>query len=117
MIEKRKNMRNRTYLGGCIQFNHDLSTMDCLIRNLSNEGAKLIYTNSVTVPGEFDLQITAKGYSRRARVVWRRKDEAGVEFIDNTANIIPINTDLARRLRASEARNATLKNRIEELQS
>ena len=115
MIEKRRIARNRTYLGGKMVFNHSSSTMDCLVRNLNADGAKLVYSNSVTIPGEFELQITQVGTSKRALVIWRRENETGVVFVDKSASVIPIGGDLARRLRAAEARNASLSRRIEQL--
>ncbi len=68
MIERRKFPRSRTYLGGTMHFNHGFSSMDCLIRDLSDEGARLIFTNSVAVPGKFDLPMTQDGITHHVRM-------------------------------------------------
>ena len=116
MSDQRKSVRGRSYLGGTMMFNHGYSTMDCLVLNLSRSGAKLTFTNTVTVPGEFDLTIEQKGGSRKARMIWRRQDEVGVKFIEDDASM-PVSLEWARRLRAAEAKNHALRLRIEALTS
>ena len=78
MIERRKSVRNKTYLGGTIAFNSHRSTMDCLIRNMSPGGAKIVFTHTPTIPDRFDLEIACKDLGYDARIVWRLADEAGV---------------------------------------
>jgi hypothetical protein len=117
MLEKRRTTRSRRYYGGTIIFNHQFSTMDCLIRNLSKDGAKLEFSNTVTVPGEFDIIIKQDAQSYRARMIWRRENEAGVKFINDNATVIPMPLAWARRLRDLETKNAAQIRRIEELTS
>jgi hypothetical protein len=112
MQERRKLARNRTFLGGVIAFNHRSSTMDCLVRNLSAEGAKISFNNTAAVPGEFDLLIKQKGCSLRARLVWRQAGEAGITFMNESVAGAPIPLDWARRLRDCEADNAALRRRL-----
>jgi hypothetical protein len=114
-MERRKTPRLRTLFGGVIAFNKRSSTMDCLVRNFSGDGAKVTFTNTITVPDEFDLTIQRKETSYRARMVWRDRDEAGVVFLDPSAAKAPIPLDWARRLRDCEAQNAALKRRVAEL--
>lgn len=55
--------------------------MNCIIRNLSDGGAKLEVEKVVGVPNSFDL--FARGIDPRAcRVVWRALRELGVQFAD-----------------------------------
>ena len=117
MNERRKNPRLRTFFGGVIAFNRRSSTMDCLVRNFSDRGAKVTFTNTITVPDEFDLTIQRKEKSFRARMVWRAKDEAGVVFLDPAAASAPIPLDWARRVRDCQAENAALKRRVAQLSS
>lgn len=81
MSERRREMRRRTYLAGQLAFNDRYSTMDCLVRNLSQDGAKLTFAHPPMIPSEFDLTVVKKGDSRRARVVWQVDLEAGVAFL------------------------------------
>jgi hypothetical protein len=115
MQEKRELARNRTFLGGVIAFNHRKSSMDCLVRNLSAAGAKICFTNTTTVPDEFDLTVKQKECALRARVVWRQADEAGVIFLNEYIAETPTPLDWARRLRDCEADNAALRRRVAQL--
>jgi hypothetical protein len=98
MHERRKIARNRTFLGGVIAFNHRDSTMDCLVRNLSVGGAKISFANTATIPDEFDLTIKQKVRTLLARMVWRRADEAGIIFLNETVARAPIPLEWARRV-------------------
>lgn len=114
IAERRKNLRTRSFLGAAIAFNKRSSTMDCLVRNLSNDGAKVTFASPSTLPDEFDLTIQRKEKCFRARMIWRRGDEAGVAFVDPAASsVIPL--DWARRLRDCEEQNAALKRRVADL--
>ena len=114
MQDRRKTTRRRTYIGGQIAFNRRSSLMDCLVRNISAEGAKLVFTQTATVPQEFDLSLHQERVFR-ARVVWRRADEAGVAFLEPRPQTAPISLDLVRRLRQCEAEKAALQRRVEQL--
>jgi hypothetical protein len=67
------------------------------------------------IPDQFDLTIARKERSFRARMVWRSVDEAGVTFLGEYNNEMPVSLDLARRLRQSEAEKAVLRKRIAQL--
>ncbi|MDR3462042.1 MAG: PilZ domain-containing protein [Beijerinckiaceae bacterium] len=111
MQERRKTHRGRTYLGSTIAFNNRCSTIDCMVRNMSQNGAKLVFAHPVTCPDEFDLMIPQKGDSRRVRIVWRQEMEAGVVFLaSNVGTVVSIET--ARRMRALEAERASLARRV-----
>ena len=113
MAERRKSVRNRTYLGGVIAFNDRASTMDCLIRNLSPDGARLSFYEVQTLPDQFELTITRRNHSYPARIAWRGPTEAGVTFYEDRNAPIPL--EWVRRLRQSEAENAALRQRIAQL--
>jgi len=115
MAEKRKAARSRTLLGGVIAFNNRASTMDCQVRNLSAGGAKVTLTNAVVVPDQFDLEIARKERSFRARMVWRAPNEAGVVFLNEYDQDVPVPLEWARRLRECEAEKAALRKRIAQL--
>lgn len=114
MQERRKVHRGRTYLGSQIAFNNRCSTIDCLVRNLSQDGAKIVFSSPATIPSEFDLTIRQKGHSRRARIVWRQEMEAGVVFLpSNAASIVSIEN--ARQIRRLEADREALARRVAQL--
>lgn len=123
MQERRKTTRSRTYLGGVVAFNKRSSTMDCVVRNFSPEGARIAFDAVATLPDEFDLEIRQKERAFRARMVWRGETEAGVAFLDSTAQpaeraqAAPIPLDWARKLRNCESQKAELQRRVAELSS
>src|SRR3954471_3216978 len=80
--DQRVAPRMRTLIAAKISFSNGQSTPDCLIRNLSDTGAKLIVSAAVTLPECFDLIVPPKSLTRRARIVWRRGEEIGVRFED-----------------------------------
>ena len=115
MQEHRKSHRSRTYLGGRIAFDRRFSTMDCLVRNLSANVARVVFTNMVTVPDELELTITHKARTFRARMVWRQHEEAGLVFLEVRPDAAPIPLDLARHLKKCEAERDALKRRVAQL--
>jgi hypothetical protein len=117
MQDRRKTTRTRTYFGGQIAFNRRMSVMDCLVRNISAEGAKLVFSETLTVPQEFDLSVHKNERTYRAKMIWRPADEAGVAFLEPRPQAGPVSLDLMRRLRQSEADKAALQRRIEQLSS
>jgi hypothetical protein len=98
-----------------IAFNKCNSIMDCRVRDISSTGARDHLTNTAVIPDQFDLTIARKERSFRARMVWRSVDEAGVAFLGEYNNEMPVSLDLARRLRQSEAEKTVLRKRIAQL--
>jgi hypothetical protein len=104
----------RTFLGGQIAFSGRPSSLECLIRDYSDDGARIAYPHTATLPDEFDLYIRHKEQSFRVRTVWRRQDEIGVKFVSRCSSA-PIPLDIVRRVRKLEAENAALRRRIADL--
>jgi hypothetical protein len=103
---------------------------DCLVRDLSETGAKLELSENVVIPDVIDLYIPKKDETLRASVLWRYGDLIGVAFNKNAspqqeraagAAILtvvgrtPQDGGLAGRLQRIEAELASLKRAIENL--
>lgn len=56
--------------------------MDCLVRDLSQNGAKLVLSETAILPSYFDLIMPQKGFKLRAELMWRDGDRVGVIFLD-----------------------------------
>jgi hypothetical protein len=68
--ERRTLTRQKSFLQGRIYFNNRRSSIDCLVRDYSETGARLKLSETVTVPEVMELYIPiAKRH--RARVEWR----------------------------------------------
>lgn len=79
-LEKRLAPRRNTMIRAQIVFNGGRSTADCIIRNLSESGAKLELASVGNIPQTFDL--IAPGHRPHAcRVAWRALKELGVNFL------------------------------------
>jgi hypothetical protein len=52
--------------------------MSCLVRDLSDDGARIIFSQSVTIPANVNLHIPQRDKTFRAKVQWRRGDEIGL---------------------------------------
>jgi len=114
MTERRKSLRMRSFLGGEVAFNKGQSKLECLIRNFSQRGAKLVFADPVTVPTEFDLYVPKKERSFRARVIWCRATEVGVTFVPAQPDA-PIPLEIARRIVTLETETAALQERVTQL--
>jgi len=80
--ERRSSSRQRRLLGGKIVFNNNASTIDCIIRDLSSQGARLSVASPVGIPEWFDLRVDRNGACYPAQVAWRSHDQIGVTFLD-----------------------------------
>lgn len=78
--ENRINSRRHTLKGGLIMFNNGRSSIDCTVRNLSRQGAKLAVATAIGIPDNFDL-VLPNTTRQPCRVIWRKSRELGVEFL------------------------------------
>ena len=122
MAERRIAARQKSFLQGRIYFNNRRSSVDCLIRDYSETGARLKFSETIAVPEAIELYIPNKEEVHRARVEWRSGDEMGISFVDearapSTAPEATQGGDLATRVHALETEVATLKRLVNELKS
>lgn len=114
MQERRKTQRDRTFLGGQVIYNDRCSTMDCLVRNMSQSGAMIVFDDVALIPSEFDVTIRRKGESRRARIVWRAEMKAGIAFLPSERSTI-ISFETARKIQTLERDRDVLARRVAQL--
>lgn len=112
-MERRRYPRGKSFYGAVITFNARKSTSDCIVRNLSPAGAKIVMTGTVLVPDSFDLGIPRKETRFRAHLVWRNSDEAGVAF-DTIGSPDVVSLDAARLLHQRKAEISRLRPRVSE---
>jgi hypothetical protein len=79
-VERRRTARQKSFLRGTIHFNNRRAVVDCLIRDISPYGARLIFSDAVTTPDVLDLYIPQKEQTLRVHVIWRHGQEVGVAF-------------------------------------
>jgi len=78
--ERRSQQRRRVLKGATIRFNKGYGAFECVVRNLSENGAKLTFGETSAVPAAFELKIAAEERMREARVRWRSPDSVSVSF-------------------------------------
>ena len=80
MAERRKSTRSRVLKSVKLVIDRS-SIIDCVVRNLTNKGARIQIANTVVLPKDFEMTFDG-GYSiRQCRLVWRTVTETGVEFV------------------------------------
>ena len=114
MLDRRQSLRDKVFFGGVAAINESGSTMDCVVRNISEHGACVEFDSAAKLPDEFSLTIARKGRSFLAKVIWWRDNFVGVAFSSETPSEPPV-SDLAERLRKSEEKKRQLQRRIKEL--
>jgi hypothetical protein len=118
MGERRRSARQKSFLRGCIYFNKRRNSLDCLIRDISSEGARIIFSEAVNVPDLVELYIPQKEQTVRARVQWRHGDEIGLAFPDYLRAADGTSAgELALRVTQLESEIASLRRVLKRLQS
>jgi hypothetical protein len=77
MIERRALIRHKTFIKGRIYFNNRLSSMDCIVRDVTEKGARLQVSESVVLPDTFELYLPNKDEHFRAQAQWRKGLSSG----------------------------------------
>src|ERR1700710_2987028 len=114
MLDRRESVRDKVMYGGVAEIGERGDTRDCIVRNISDRGATIEFSNVVTLPKEqISLRIARKGRSFLAKVIWWRDNFVGVASrAESPAEPV---SDLEERLRKSEIKKRQLQRRIQEL--
>ena len=76
---RRASGRRKTYKEAKVVL-HDRSTIDCILRNLSDGGARLEFSDAIALPETFDLLIVSTQMLVPARRIWERAAHVGIQF-------------------------------------
>jgi hypothetical protein len=117
MGERRASARQRSFLRGRILLNNRQVVLDCLVRDLSEHGARLIFPEMPSIPAVVELHIPQKEQTLRAHVQWRQGEEVGVTFAAAEA-VPPSDTAvLAARIEALETEVAAMRRMLKRLKA
>jgi PilZ domain len=104
MIENRVAPRLRSLLKGKVIYNNRLSSMDCVVRDISATGARLAIMHQNSIPDRFELYVPLKEKTYNVEVRWRADEDLGVAFLTGQEPIrVPSNEDLGARVEHLEA--------------
>ena len=114
MHDRRESVRDKVMFGGVAEIGEHGTTRECIVRNISDKGATIEFSNVVELPKEqLSLRIARKGRSFMAKVIWWRDNFVGVAFrAESPAEPV---SDLEERLRRSEIKKRQLQRKIDEL--
>jgi len=76
--DRRRSKRQKAFLRGFVYISRERGALGCMIRNISDDGARIVFSENVTLPDVFELDIPQRQQTMRARVQWRRNDEIGL---------------------------------------
>lgn len=80
--ERRRNQRQRALLTGKLATDGASITIDCVIKNISADGALVETQSPHLIPNELHLLQVREGVAWDARVIWRRGTKVGLELLD-----------------------------------
>ncbi|MBR0555857.1 PilZ domain-containing protein [Ciceribacter sp. L1K23] len=77
--DRRRHVRMRALKAASLILDNKQSTFDCVIRNLSEAGARIALETTINLPDRFFVQLS-DGTRRHCEVRWRLAKELGVSF-------------------------------------
>jgi len=78
--ERRNSMRSKVLKGAKIILGTS-SVIDCVVRNVTNNGARVELANTVELPEDLGLTFDGGRSIRPCKVVWRTVTETGIQFV------------------------------------
>jgi hypothetical protein len=81
MKEQRSIQRQRALKGARIMFNQSASSITCLVRDLTSDGARLVVESPIGIPDEFQLVFDDGPRARTCKVMWKLPGAIGVRFL------------------------------------
>lgn len=81
LAERRPQSRRRVLLGGIATYEDGAYTLNCQIRDLNEKGARITVSGRQSLPEELYLVINRDHTAHKAKLIWRKGDEAGLQFI------------------------------------
>ena len=111
MSERRNTRRSKSFLQGFVYVSRKRGALACLVRDLSDKGARIVFSDTVTLPDVIELYIPQREQTLRARVQWRRNDEIGLAFdvAAREPDVAPDTGEVAQRVALLEAEIASLR--------
>jgi hypothetical protein len=117
--EPKVAIRQRTFLKGTLYYNNRRASIECVVRDMSDSGARLTFEHPATVPDNVELFIPQKQLTLRARVQRRGSNEIGIAFeIERSLEPRRISdAELQQRVETLEAEIAALKRLVAKLKA
>jgi|LNFM01.1.fsa_nt_gb two-component system response regulator len=102
--DTRGSARLRMLKGGMIMFSGRHATIPCVVRDMSNGGARLQVAQVTHVPDTFELLVELDGIEVSCRTAWRKATEIGVEFLELPRRLPPRRVQVVAQSGAAQVR-------------
>lgn len=79
--ERRNEHRRRILKGATIKFNNGFGNLECVIRNLTSNGARVSMGQTNGIPSRLQLHISGERTPVEALVRWRSPRDIGLSFL------------------------------------
>lgn len=80
-VQRRSAVRRRTLKEGKIVVSPPTGTVDVLIRDMSETGAKLEVDPALVLPDRFELVVVSDQGIVLCQLAWRKRNFAGLQFV------------------------------------
>ena len=84
----RKSLFGSKQQRALIDLGDDPPPRNCMICDVSQQGARIAVVRQNDIPDEFRLMLGGGGAHRHCRVVWRTEQQVGVAFLTETQNAV-----------------------------
>jgi hypothetical protein len=116
MIERRDSPRHNTcFFRAFVYFENNGTAVDCIVRDISDTGARLQFAKPQNFAELLDLHIPVKGQNFHAQVRWQDDNQMGVAF-HASAKRETADLSLDRRVDRLEAEISMLRQAVKHLQ-
>jgi diguanylate cyclase (GGDEF)-like protein len=80
MPELTRKIRGRTLIAGKVIFNFGQSSVDCVVRRITDDGATIELASGLGIPERFQLAITGEAEFMSCKRLWQSEKQIGVGF-------------------------------------
>lgn len=99
MDDNRRSGRKKTFLTAYAVVGGSQGALPCLVRDLSQSGARIMMAGAERLPARFELHINGRAHMLRVDTVWRTATQAGVRLLEKVPAPAPQTVE-ARRVGA-----------------
>ena len=112
-------IRQKTFLKGTLYYDNRRASIECVIRDISDSGARLTFEHPVIVPDNVELFIPHKQQTLRASVRRRGPNEIGIAFeVEHSAEPRRASdAEMQKRVETLETEIAALKRIVTKLKA
>lgn len=113
----RNALRQRCLLRGFVYADGAVAAVECLVRDISEAGARLTFAAPPPMAKIVELSIPVKGQKLKGKIAWRNEYDIGLDFVGASAtdSSVPDDVTLVDRLAKLEVEIEGLKKIIKRL--